>query len=59
MHTGKLIIVLQALKNNPNNAPINLKVNSNYITNFGQTALVEALDTVYELSGNREINVHF
>ena len=50
---------MQALKNNPENAPINLKVNSNYITNFGQTALVEALDIVYELSGNREINVTF
>lgn len=49
----------QALKANPNRAPVNLKVNANYITRFGQTALVEALDTVFELSGNREMNITF
>lgn len=51
--------VMQALKNNPDNAPVNLKLNSNYISNFGQTALLEALDTVVEISGNREMNITF
>jgi len=50
---------VQALKNNPDNAPLNFKLNANHLTTFGQTALLEALDTVFELSGNREMNISF
>ena len=46
---------MQALKANPTGAPKELKINSNYITRFGQTALTEALDMVYEMGGSREI----
>lgn len=58
-HELNAMMGTQALKANPNRAPVNLKVNANYITRFGQTALVEALDTVFELSGNREMNITF
>jgi len=49
----------QALKANPTGAPKELKINSNYITRFGQTALTEALDMVYEMGGNREIVITY
>ena len=44
----------QALKNNPDHAPRNLKFAQNQITNFARVALTEALDMVYEIGG-REI----
>ena len=53
------MVTLQALKANAVYAPSSLKVNANYITRFGQTALVEALDTVYEIGGQKEINITF
>jgi hypothetical protein len=37
---------VQALKNNPEGAPRELKVSSNRLTRFGQVALQEALDMV-------------
>lgn len=40
----------QALKANPDGAPKELKVNANYITRFGQVALTEALDHVYDIA---------
>ncbi len=43
----------------PTGAPKELKINSNYITRFGQTALTEALDMVYEMGGNREIVITY
>lgn len=49
----------QALKNNPGGAPKELKVNSNYLTRFGQVALTEALDMVYEMGGGREIVITY
>lgn len=36
-----------------------LKLNANYITRFGQVALSEAVDMVYELAGGRTTTVHF
>jgi len=48
----------QALKANPASAPRELKVNANYIGKFGQVALLEALDMVYEMAG-REIVITF
>lgn len=52
--------IVQALKANPALAPKEVKISSNYITKFGQVALMEALDMVYEMSGNqREISIHF
>ena len=51
---------MQALKANPALAPKEVKISSNYITKFGQVALMEALDMVYEMSGDkREIVIHF
>ena len=51
---------VQALKANPALAPKEVKISSNYITKFGQVALMEALDMVYEMSGDqREIVIHF
>lgn len=49
----------QALKANPALAPKDVKIGSNYITKFGQVALEEALDMVYEMGGQREIVIHF
>lgn len=49
----------QALKANPTGAPKELKINSNYVTKFGQVALTEALDMVYEMGGKREIVITF
>ena len=48
----------QALKANPEGAPRELKVNANYITRFGQVALTEALDQVYDM-GKREIVITY
>lgn len=53
------VSLLQALKNNPGGAPKELKVNSNYLTRFGQVALTEALDMVYEMGGGREIVITY
>jgi len=49
----------QALKANPGRAPRELKVNANYIGRFGQVALTEALDMVYEMAGGREIVITY
>ena len=49
----------QALKANPERAPRELKVNANYIGRFGQVALTEALDMVYEMAGGREIVITY
>ena len=49
----------QALKANPSLAPKEVKIGSNYITKFGQVALMEALDMVYEMGDHREIVIHF
>ena len=49
----------QALKSNPALAPKDVKISSNYITRFGQVALTEALDMVYEMGGQRMITIHF
>lgn len=50
---------MQALKANPGLAPKEVKINSNYITKFGQVALMEALDMVYEMGDHREIVITF
>ena len=50
-------VVTQALKANPERAPKELKANANYISRFGQTALNDALDMVYDVSGGREITI--
>lgn len=46
----------QALKANPGGAPKEFKVNSNYITKFGQVALTEALDMVLDI-GRKSITI--
>ena len=52
--------IAQALKANADGAPRELKLNSNYITRFGQVALTEAIDMVYEMSkGRTTTTVHF
>lgn len=52
--------IAQALKANVDAAPRELKLNSNYITRFGQVALSEAIDMVYEMSkGRSTTTVHF
>jgi len=53
------VLVIQALKANPDFAPKELKVNANYIGRFGQVALTEALDMVYEMGGGREIVITY
>jgi len=50
---------LQALKVNPEAAPTDVRLNSNYITKFGQVALIEAVDMVYEMGKGRMIQVVF
>ncbi len=50
---------MQALKANPERAPRDLKLNANYVSRFGQVALTEALDVVFEMSGGREITITF
>lgn len=50
---------VQALKANPECAPRELKVNANYIGRFGQVALTEALDMVYDLAQGREITITY
>jgi hypothetical protein len=51
--------VLQALKANPECAVRELKLNANYITRFGQVALTEAVDMVYEMGGGKMLTVTF
>ena len=51
--------LLKALKANPTVAVKELKLNANYITRFGQVALSEAVDMVYEMGGQRVTTVHF
>lgn len=53
------VVDMQALKANPDFAPKELKVNANYIGRFGQVALTEALDMVYEMGGGREIVITY
>jgi hypothetical protein len=50
---------LQGLKANAEAAPVDLKLNSNYITRFGQVALREAVDLVYEMSKGKTMTIHF
>ncbi len=57
--TGWWLPYEQALKANPERAPRELKVNANYIGRFGQVALTEALDMVYEMAGGREIVITY
>ena len=52
-------MAVQALKANPECAPRELKVNANYIGRFGQVALTEALDMVYDLAQGREITITY
>lgn len=59
VHNTCARVCFQALKNNPGGAPKELKVNSNYLTRFGQVALTEALDMVYEMGGGREIVITY
>jgi hypothetical protein len=49
----------QALKANPECAVKELKLNNNYITRFGQVALTEAVDMVYEMGGGNMLSVTF
>lgn len=50
----------QALKANAEAAPRELRLNANYVTRFGQVALGEAVDVVFELSGGaRTMTVSF
>lgn len=49
----------QALKANPECAVKELKLNANYITRFGQVALSEAVDMVYEMGGGNMLTVTF
>ncbi|KAK9812234.1 hypothetical protein WJX73_005974 [Symbiochloris irregularis] len=46
-----------ALKNNPMNVPREFKINANYLQTFGQTALVDALDMVADVSGTTDFNI--
>lgn len=50
---------LQALKANAEAAPVHLRLNSNYITRFGQVALGEAVDMVHEMAKGKSTTVHF
>lgn len=43
---NRRLVYLQALKNNPEGAPRELKISANRLTRFGQIALQEALDVV-------------
>ncbi len=49
----------QALKANAEGAVKELRLNANYITRFGQVALSEAVDMVYEMGGGRMTTVSF
>lgn len=49
----------QALKANAEGAVRELRLNANYITRFGQVALGEAVDLVYELAGGKTTTVSF
>jgi NLR family CARD domain-containing protein 3 len=48
----------QALKANAELAPREFKINANYLTTFGQVALKEALDMVYDMA-RKEITITF
>jgi hypothetical protein len=48
----------QALKANAEGAVKDLRLNNNYITRFGQVALSEAVDMVYEMGGGKVTTVH-
>lgn len=48
---------MQALKANPHNVPTEFKVNNNYLQTFGQTALVDALDMVADVSGSQDFRI--
>jgi NLR family CARD domain-containing protein 3 len=50
---------MQALKANPDVGIKELRLNANYITRFGQVALTEAVDVVYEMAGGRALTVTF
>jgi len=50
---------LQALKVNPEAAPKDVRLDSNNITKFGQVALIEAVDIVYEMGKGRMMKVVF
>ncbi len=50
---------LQAMKANASCAVKELKLNANYITRFGQVALSEAVDMVYEMGGGKQTSVVF
>lgn len=54
-----MMVLQQALKANPERAPKDLKLNSNYITRFGQVALSEAVDMVFEMAEGRLTTIHF
>lgn len=47
------------MKANPESAVKELKLNNNYITRFGQVALTEAVDLVYEMGGGNMLTVTF
>lgn len=49
----------KALKANAEGAVKELRLNANYITRFGQVALSEAVDMVYEMAGGRTTTVSF
>ncbi len=48
----------QALKANAEGAVKDLRLNNNYITRFGQVALSEAVDMVFEMGGGKVTTVH-
>jgi hypothetical protein len=50
--------VPQALKANPGGAPVDFKLGANYLTRFGQVALTEAVEMVYDMA-KREIVITF
>lgn len=54
-----VLLLPQALKANPECAVKELKLNNNYITRFGQVALTEAVDMVYEMGGGNMLSVTF
>eukprot|EP00798_Chlamydomonas_sp_ICE-L_P019001 gene19001-25585_t len=53
------ISTLDALKNNPECAPKEMKLNSNYITRFGQVALSDAVDMVFENGRGKHVSIIF
>lgn len=49
----------KALKANAEGAVKDLRLNANYITRFGQVALREAVDMVYEMGRGRVTTISF